>query len=253
MVGSLFGRLKCNVLTCGIHEGAVIKAQNITDYRHQTTDNRHWTGLSFDIKTPDERFTVHSGLVGMNNVYNILMSVGVAYALGVNTEAIIKGIADVREVKGRFEKIEEGQDFLCIVDYAHTEDALRNLITEARHITKGRIITVFGCGGDRDRLKRPRMGFAATDLSDFVIITSDNPRTEDPIEIIKEITAGIKKDNFIVEVDRALAIEKAVSLARAGDTLLVAGKGHEDYQEVKGVRYPFSDKEVLKRAIKNRG
>jgi UDP-N-acetylmuramoyl-L-alanyl-D-glutamate--2,6-diaminopimelate ligase len=178
------------------------------------------------------------------------MSVGIAYALGVNKDVIIRGVREMKPVEGRFEKIDEGQEFLCIVDYAHTEDALRNLIQEVRLITEGRIITVFGCGGDRDRTKRPKMGAVATELSDFVIITSDNPRTEEPMEIIKDITKGIRKNNYIVEPNRAKAIEKAISVVKAGDTLLVAGKGHEDYQEIKGVRYPFSDKEVLRKAIR---
>ncbi|MCK5511922.1 MAG: UDP-N-acetylmuramoyl-L-alanyl-D-glutamate--2,6-diaminopimelate ligase, partial [Thermodesulfovibrionia bacterium] len=117
----------------------------------------------------------------------------------------------------------------------------------------GRIITVFGCGGDRDRGKRPKMGAVAADLSDIVIVTSDNPRTEEPMEIIEEITKGIRKDNYIVEVDRAKAIEKAVSMAQAGDTVLIAGKGHENYQEIKGVRYPFSDKNVLREVLKENG
>ncbi|MEK7823298.1 MAG: UDP-N-acetylmuramoyl-L-alanyl-D-glutamate--2,6-diaminopimelate ligase [Nitrospirota bacterium] len=251
MVRSLGEKLNCHCITCGLERGAMLRAKNITDNRLQTADNRLQWGLSFDIQMPDDRFTLKSGLIGRNNVYNILMSAGVAYALGVSREAIIEGIRTVKPVEGRLEKIDAGQNFLCIVDYAHTEDALKKLIEEARLITGGKIITVFGCGGDRDRTKRPKMGAVASDLSDFVVITSDNPRIEEPSEIIKDIIKGIKKDNYMIEPDRAKAIEKAVSIAKTGDTLLIAGKGHENYQEIKGIRYPFSDKEVFKKTIQN--
>ncbi len=257
-VRSLAGKLNCKVITCGLEKGAMVRADET-----QNTDNPPscpplirgglggLKGLSFKIQTPEDEFTVTSGLMGRNNVYNILMSAGVAYALGVSKKAIIEGIRTVKPVEGRFEKVDEGQEFLCIVDYAHTEDALRKLIEEARRITSGRVITVFGCGGDRDRTKRPKMGAAASELSDFVVITSDNPRTEEPLEIIKDITKGIGGENYIIEPDREKAIEKAVSMAKAGDTLLIAGKGHENYQEIKGVRYPFSDKEAFRKIIKN--
>ncbi|MDP3296513.1 MAG: UDP-N-acetylmuramoyl-L-alanyl-D-glutamate--2,6-diaminopimelate ligase [Thermodesulfovibrionia bacterium] len=265
MVRSLAEKLNCHCITCGLERGAMLRAMNITDNRQQTTDYRQQTAdnrlqttdnrrqweLSFMIQTPEDRFAVSSALIGRNNVYNILMSAGVAYALGVSREAIIEGIRTVKPVEGRLEKIDAGQNFLCIVDYAHTEDALKKLIEEARLITSGKIITVFGCGGDRDRTKRPKMGAVASDLSDFVVITSDNSRIEEPSEIIKDIIKGIKKDNYMIEPDRAKAIEKAISIAKTGDILLIAGKGHENYQEIKGIRYPFSDKEVFKKTIQN--
>ncbi|HLA50034.1 MAG TPA: UDP-N-acetylmuramoyl-L-alanyl-D-glutamate--2,6-diaminopimelate ligase [Thermodesulfovibrionia bacterium] len=265
MVRSLAEKLNCHCITCGLERGAMLRAKNITDNRQQTTDNRLQTtddrlqttdnrqqwGLSFMIQTPEDEFLVRSELIGRNNIYNILMSAGAAYALGVSREAIIEGIRTVKPIEGRLEKIDAGQNFLCIVDYAHTEDALKKLIEEARLITGGKIITVFGCGGDRDRTKRPKMGVVASDLSDFVVITSDNPRIEEPSEIIKDIIKCIKKDNYIIEPDRAKAIEKAISIAKTGDTLLIAGKGHENYQEIKGIRYPFSDKEVFKKIIQN--
>ena len=171
-------------------------------------------------------------------------------------------------------KVDAGQDFLCIVDYAHTEDALERLIYTARELMKSsevrsqspsatrrggksevrqqRIITVFGCGGNRDKGKRPIMGKIATSLSDYVVITSDNPRDEDPVEIIKEIEAGASRRNYVIEPDRREAIRKAVKLAEAGDILLLAGKGHEDYQEIKGIRHKFSDREALEDAIRDR-
>ncbi|OGW68608.1 MAG: UDP-N-acetylmuramoyl-L-alanyl-D-glutamate--2,6-diaminopimelate ligase, partial [Nitrospirae bacterium RIFCSPHIGHO2_02_FULL_40_19] len=251
MVRSLAEKLNCHCITCGLERGAMLRAKNITDNRQQTTDNRQQWGLSFMIQTPEDEFLVRSELIGRNNIYNILMSAGAAYALGVSREAIIEGIRTVKPIEGRLEKIDAGQNFLCIVDYAHTEDALKKLIEEARLITGGKIITVFGCGGDRDRTKRPKMGVVASDLSDFVVITSDNPRIEEPSEIIKDIIKWIKKDNYIIEPDRAKAIEKAISIAKTGDTLLIAGKGHENYQEIKGIRYPFSDKEVFKKIIQN--
>jgi UDP-N-acetylmuramoyl-L-alanyl-D-glutamate--2,6-diaminopimelate ligase len=262
MVRSLTEKLNCNLITCGLEKGAMLRAKNIKDCRLQIADCRlqnkknqnqkkgQRSGLSFEIQTPEDKFVVNSEFIGRNNVYNILMSVGVAYALGVNRDVIVEGVREAKPVEGRFEKIDEGQEFLCIVDYAHTEDALKNLIREAGLMTKGRVITVFGCGGDRDRTKRPKMGAVAAELSDFVIITSDNPRTEEPMEIIKEIIKGIRKNNYMVQPDRARAIKEAVTMAKRGDTLLIAGKGHENYQEIKGVRYPFSDKGVFRNAIK---
>jgi UDP-N-acetylmuramoyl-L-alanyl-D-glutamate--2,6-diaminopimelate ligase len=244
-VRGLAEKLNCNLITCGFEKGAMLRAENIKE--HGLRD-----GLSFEIQAPNGRFTVNSALVGRSNIYNILMSVAAAYAFGIDREVIIEGIKKVQPIEGRFEKIEEGQDFTCIVDYAHTEDALRKLIEETRPLTKEKLITVFGCGGDRDRTKRPKMGAVATELSDFVFLTSDNPRTEEPMQIIEEIIKGIRKDNYAVQPDRTAAIKEAVSMARAGDTLLIVGKGHENYQEIKGVRHHFSDKEVLKDAIKNK-
>jgi UDP-N-acetylmuramoyl-L-alanyl-D-glutamate--2,6-diaminopimelate ligase len=244
-VNNLQKDLNFKVITCGLEKGADFRALNITD-------NVEGNGLSFEIQTPDGSYTLRSGLTGMTGIYNILMSAGIAYVLGVKKEVIQEGIQKTRTVEGRFEKVDEEQDFQCIVDYAHTEDALRNLIREARRITKGKIITVFGCGGDRDRAKRPRMGSVTAELSDFIIITSDNPRTEEPMDIISEIRDGIQGKNYSVQPDRGIAIEEAVSMAEKGDTVLIAGKGHEDYQEIQGIRYPFSDKEVVKKIIRKR-
>jgi UDP-N-acetylmuramoyl-L-alanyl-D-glutamate--2,6-diaminopimelate ligase len=206
-------------------------------------------GLSFDVYTPKGKFPVESEFIGSFNVYNLLIAIGIAYSLGISEEIIQRGIREAKPAAGRFEQIDEGQEFLCIVDYAHTEDALRKVIEEARKITEGRIITIFGCGGDRDRSKRPLMGSAASELSDVVIITSDNPRTEEPMGIIREILQGMKKDNYTVQPDRAEAIQMAVSEAKRGDTVLVAGKGHEDYQEIQGKVY-IQHKEIVRRAIK---
>ncbi|MBI4847786.1 MAG: UDP-N-acetylmuramoyl-L-alanyl-D-glutamate--2,6-diaminopimelate ligase [Nitrospirae bacterium] len=261
----LVKKLDCKVVTCGLEEGAMIRAENIrsqkSEVRSQNTDTplipslargdkEGLKGLSFDVQTPESRFTINSHLIGRINVYNVLMSVGIAYSLGISDEVIQRGIENAKPVEGRFENVDEGQNFLCIVDYAHTDDALKKLIQEARHLTKGRVITVFGCGGNRDKTKRSLMGAAASELSDSIIVTSDNPRNEDPLEIIKDVLKGISKNNYTVQPDRELAIKEAVAMAKEGDTVLIAGKGHEDYQEIKGKRHHFSDKEVLKEAIR---
>ncbi len=200
--------------------------------------------------------TVTSPLVGITNLYNMLGAIGAAVAVGVPWEAVTRGIAEVKVVKGRFETVSLGQRFLAVVDYAHTEDALERLLQTTREVVtpagggKGRVITVFGCGGNRDRGKRPKMGEVATRLSDFVIITSDNPRHEDPREIIRDIEVGAGDGNYVVIPDRAAAIACAVALAVPGDCVIVAGKGHEEYQEVAGTRTPFSDRKSLERAIR---
>jgi UDP-N-acetylmuramoyl-L-alanyl-D-glutamate--2,6-diaminopimelate ligase len=188
--------------------------------------------------------------MGRFNVYNILASIGTAYALGIDEETIRMGVNSAKPVEGRFENLDEGQAFFCIIDYAHTEDALRKLLEEARSVTKGKVITVVGCGGDRDRTKRPLMGNAASELSDLLFITSDNPRNENPMEIIGDMIKGIRKQNYAVRPDRETAIREAVFAADKGDTVIVAGKGHENYQEIKDRREHFSDKEVLRKAIK---
>jgi len=272
----LIGDISGKVLTYGIETGADMAAVNIKDSLE---------GLVMDIKFRDRVHGVKSPLIGMHNVYNILSAAGAAVSLNVPWDVIIDGIRKMSSVKGRFEKVDAGQDFLCIVDYAHTEDALERLIYTARELMKSsevsntptpalpprgggqgwggdpelrtrnsspRIITVFGCGGNRDKGKRPIMGKIATSLSDYVVITSDNPRNEDPVEIIKEIEAGASRRNYVIEPDRREAIRKAVKLAEAGDILLVAGKGHEDYQEIKGIRHKFSDREALEDTIRDR-
>lgn len=244
LISSLVSRPSSQkVLTYGFESGADIVASDIVN----SVD-----GLRFKISFRGESYNVSSHLMGLPNVYNIIAAAGVSTSLGVPWQIILEGIEKARSVTGRFEKVDLGQSFLCIVDYAHTEDALERLISTAREIKRGRVITVFGCGGDRDRGKRTRMGAVATRLSDFVIITSDNPRSEEPLEIIKEIECGAVRKNYFIEPDREKAIKMAVDMADVGDMLLIAGKGHEDYQEVKGVRYKFSDREVLEEVIRNK-
>lgn len=252
LIMNLVKKLDANVITCGTGSRAMLRAENIKEYTNEMSGRGHGTvpGIAFDIKTPGDTIPVESAFIGRFNINNILMSVGIAYALGISSEAIQQGIRSTGQVEGRFERIDEGQHFLCIVDYAHTEDALKKLIEAARPLTRGKIITVFGCGGDRDRTKRPHMGMVATDLSDFVIITSDNPRSESPDAIVKDIMKGITKSNYQVQHDRAQAIKDAVLMAGQGDTVLVAGKGHEDYQDMNGVKQHFSDNEILRDEIR---
>ena len=213
-------------------------------------------GLEFAAKTPLGELQLKSPLVGRINVYNILAAVGGAMALGVDAEAIVRGIAALDAVPGRFQRIDEGQPFLVIVDYAHTDDALRNLIQTARELTpNGRIITLFGCGGDRDRAKRPLMGEAAGSLSNRVVLTCDNPRTEDPLRIINDTVVGLQKVNadYVVEMDRERAIEIAMREAKAGDIVLLAGKGHETYQILKDRTIDFDDRQVARTTLRKLG
>lgn len=247
----LIGATKAKVITYGIEKNADIKAHDIKNA---------FDGLSFKICLSGKvsffgkgDMEIASPLVGIPNVYNILSACGAALALGAGWEEVASAIRVTGHAKGRFEKVETGRGFLCIVDYAHTDDALRRLIETARGLVKGgRVITVFGCGGDRDKGKRPLMGSVAATLSDEVFITSDNPRSEDPEEIIKDILAGVAKDNYKVEPDRRRAIFSAIILAKPGDIVLIAGKGHEEYQEEKGGRVRFSDKEVAEEALGRR-
>jgi len=182
----------------------------------------------------------------MFNVYNALAAFATTAALGVPAEVIKKALEGVEGVPGRFELVNCGQDFTVIVDYAHTPDGLENVLKTARQLTGGRLITVFGCGGDRDRQKRPLMGRIAAAYSDYTVITSDNPRTEDPLLIIEEIMAGLKlaaeEDSYNIEPDRRKAIRMAVGMANKDDVVVIAGKGHEDYQGIGTRKYPFDDR-----------
>jgi UDP-N-acetylmuramoyl-L-alanyl-D-glutamate--2,6-diaminopimelate ligase len=216
-------------------------------------------GLSFDIRSPRGTMRIESKLVGRPNVYNILAAAAAATALGLPLDAIERGVRALEGVPGRFQVVSGAKDeVIVVVDYAHTDDALRNLLETARPLARGRLITVFGCGGDRDRTKRPLMGAVAGRLSDLVIVTSDNPRSEDPARIIEEIQRGITHDTrrdagqLLAIVDRAAAIAKAVEVARPGDLVLVAGKGHEKYQAIGDRTLPFDDVAVAREALGRR-
>jgi UDP-N-acetylmuramoyl-L-alanyl-D-glutamate--2,6-diaminopimelate ligase len=213
-------------------------------------------GLRFEIRAPRGRVRVESRLVGKPNVYNILAAVATAAELGVPLEAIEEGLRQLAGVPGRFEVVSSaGDDVTVVVDYAHTDDALRNLLETARPMASRRLITVFGAGGDRDRTKRPLMGMVATRLSDVVVITSDNPRGEDPLRIIEDVKRGADPEtrqggaDVLTEVDRKTAIVRAVQMAAPGDIVLIAGKGHEKYQEIGGRTMAFDDIAVAREAL----
>ena len=212
-------------------------------------------GLRFEVQAGKTRFAVESPLIGKINVYNILAACGAALSYEIAPETIARGIANLRAVPGRFERIDEGQPFVVAVDYAHTDDAIRNVIAVARSLNPKRVITLFGCGGDRDRSKRPLMGQAAAEASDFVVLTSDNPRSEDPLAIMNDALVGIRRFDVphIVEPDRAAAIARALREAREGDIVILAGKGHESYQVLKDQTLPFDDRAVAREVLKSYG
>ena len=221
-------------------------------------------GLAFEAETPRGLIAIRSPLVGRPNVYNILGVVATAIALDLPTQAIEEGLARLENVPGRFQVVSgSSDDVRVVVDYAHTDDALKNLLETARPLAQGRLVTVFGCGGDRDRTKRPLMGAVAARLSDFVVLTSDNPRSEDPERIIEEIQRGLAppaepgapkrpQTPFVVQVDRRKAIEYAIRVAKPGDLVIIAGKGHEKYQIIGDRTLPFDDVEVARAALGQR-
>ncbi|MGB6432032.1 MAG: UDP-N-acetylmuramoyl-L-alanyl-D-glutamate--2,6-diaminopimelate ligase [Candidatus Acidiferrales bacterium] len=214
-------------------------------------------GLDFEAETPAGSIVVRSHLVGRTNVYNILAAIGAGVGLEIAPDAIAAGIARLESVPGRFERVVAGQPFMVVVDYAHTDDALTNLLATSRELLSGggRILTLFGCGGDRDRAKRPMMGEAAGRASDFVVLTSDNPRSEDPLRIINDALVGLQRTEaeYRVEPDRERAIGLALEQARAGDIVLLAGKGHENYQVLSDRTIEFDDREVARRWLARSG
>lgn len=218
------------------------------------------TGTQFQMRIGDGIIGCESQLIGEINVYNVLAASAAAYARGCSLEQIRGAIRSFTRVPGRFERIDCGQPFIVVVDYAHTHDALGNLTRIARQLlaqqnSRGRIITLFGCGGDRDRTKRPLMARAAGEGSDFVVLTSDNPRSEDPQAIIAEALPGLTKtgSRHVIEPDRREAIAIAINEARLGDIVLIAGKGHEKYQITRGGTFPFDDVQVAREALTRAG
>jgi UDP-N-acetylmuramoyl-L-alanyl-D-glutamate--2,6-diaminopimelate ligase len=195
---------------------------------------------------------IRSPLRGRFNVENCLAALAAARALGISDEVAVRGIEEVRGVPGRVEALDAGQDFLVMVDYAHTPDSLKNVLRTARSLTASRVIVAFGCGGDRDRAKRPLMGRVATTNADLTVITSDNPRNEDPDAIIREIAAGVVGGGrYVIEPDRRTAIRTAVTEARTGDVVVIAGKGHETYQELADRTIAFDDRTVAVQEIRD--
>ena len=217
-------------------------------------------GTRFNLITPDRTVPLFSPLIGRVNVYNILAAAGAAYARDCDEQAIVRGVESLARVPGRFERVDCKQPFTVVVDYAHTDDALRNLTALGREFVqrtrqRGRVITVFGCGGDRDRAKRPLMGEAAGKGSDFVVLTSDNPRSEDPLAIINDARVGLQRSGteYETEPDRKTAIALAIRKASPGDIVMIAGKGHEKVQVTRGGSIPFDDVEVAQQVLREAG
>ncbi|HOD15447.1 MAG TPA: UDP-N-acetylmuramoyl-L-alanyl-D-glutamate--2,6-diaminopimelate ligase [Spirochaetota bacterium] len=206
-------------------------------------------GVSYRMERPDAGVSVDLGLLGMFQLYNSLAALAVAHQMGVSYETITQGLADLVTVPGRFDVLKTDRGFVVIVDYAHTVDALLKLLRSVNELAHRRVITVFGCGGDRDRTKRPLMGKVAEENSDLAIVTSDNPRTEDPDLIIRDIVAGLEGKNHEIIPDREEAIGRAVAMAGEGDIVVIAGKGHEDYQIIGTEKIHFDDKEVAARRL----
>jgi UDP-N-acetylmuramoyl-L-alanyl-D-glutamate--2,6-diaminopimelate ligase len=223
----------------GLGEGAEYRAENI---------RYNFEGIEFRLNAKGSLTVVSSPLVGQHNVYNVLAAISTGVSYGLDMETITQGIKECRSVPGRFERVDLGQPFLVVVDYAHTDDALRNLIAVARALKPNRVLTVFGCGGDRDRAKRPMMGMAAAENSDYVVLTSDNPRSEDPLDIINDALVGLRRFDtpHLIEPDRETAIHRAIQRAEPGDIVLIAGKGHEPYQVLKDRTIDFDDRLVAR-------
>ncbi|HHY05196.1 MAG TPA: UDP-N-acetylmuramoyl-L-alanyl-D-glutamate--2,6-diaminopimelate ligase [Thermoanaerobacterales bacterium] len=240
----LVDALKIPVTTYGIYGDADLKAENI---------KISVEGVFYDINIKGEVHNVFYPIPGLFSVYNSLCAICVGSVLNIPIEITINALKKVKGIPGRFEPIKRGQDFSVIIDYAHTPDGLENVLKTIKSFCKGRIITVFGCGGDRDKKKRPLMGKIASNLSDYTIITSDNPRSEDPEEIIAQVENGFDKKNYEKITDRRQAIKKAIYMANKDDVVLIAGKGHEDYQILMDETIHFDDREVAIEFLGKRG
>ncbi|MGQ9727178.1 MAG: UDP-N-acetylmuramoyl-L-alanyl-D-glutamate--2,6-diaminopimelate ligase [Candidatus Fervidibacter sp.] len=225
----------------------------VADYR-ATDLNLSPSGTQFTLIAHESGLVsqrVFTRLIGRFNIMNVLAGVAVARHFGVSWETIVKSLPDFKAPPGRLEIVDEGQPFTVAVDYAHTPDALEKVLLTVREMTSGRVIVVFGCGGDRDPTKRPEMGRIATQLANYTVITSDNPRTEDPLKIVEQIVAGVAHGaSFLAEPDRRKAIFHSISLAQPGDFVLIAGKGHETYQIIGTEKFPFDDREVAREALR---
>ncbi|MCM8818506.1 MAG: UDP-N-acetylmuramoyl-L-alanyl-D-glutamate--2,6-diaminopimelate ligase [Candidatus Omnitrophica bacterium] len=231
-------------ITFGRNKNSVIKLLNY---------NITMEGTSIEVEIEKEKLTFQSKLHGLGNVYNLLSGIAFAYTYKISYDIVQRAFLKVENIPGRFEFIKAGQDFSVIVDYAHTYQALKNLLLSVKSLNPRRTILIFGCGGDRDKTKRPLMGKVAVKMADFVIITSDNPRTEDPLKIIKDIEDGIPfylKKKCVAIPDRKQAIYEGISMAKNNDCVVIAGKGHETFQILKDVTIPFDDREEAKKAIK---
>ena len=235
--------LSIPILTFGVRDRADLAASDI-DITTQ--------GVQFDLHTPSGDVRMNLPIPGLFSVFNAMGAVGMAQAIGIQLPQIKRGLESMTSVSGRLESVATGLPFSVFVDYAHTPDALENVLKTVREFAHKRIICVFGCGGDRDRAKRPIMGEIAGRYSELAVVTSDNPRTEDPMAIIETIEEGVKRSGakYTVIENRRSAIAYALSVAEPDDIILIAGKGHENYQEINGTRYHFDDKEIVKELLK---
>lgn len=239
------GRIICksaegSVLTYGINNGT-LKATDIELLQDK---------VRFNVKSDDLFFPIELNIPGEFSVYNCLCAIGICLSIGIPLKKIQSGIKKAKGISGRAEVVYH-KNFTIVIDYAHTPDGLYNIISTMKKVSKGRVVTVFGCGGDRDRSKRPIMGKVATELSDFSVVTSDNPRTEEPKSIIDDIIAGICDKNSYVSIEnRKEAIEYAIKTAQDNDIIILAGKGHETYQEINGVKYDFNERDIVGEIIK---
>lgn len=234
----ILGDLECPSFTYGIYKPADIFARDIEIMAK---------GVSFNLHILGGKISINLQIPGIFSVYNALAAASACYAAGVSLKDIQLGLEAIRGVSGRFELLDTNTDYSVIIDYAHTPDGLKNILTTARDLTDGRLVTLFGCGGDRDSAKRPLMGEVCGEYSDFCIVTSDNPRNEEPMDIIKDILPGLNKTDcpYEVIVDRREAIRYALDNARPGDVIILAGKGHETYQLLKGQTLPFDEKQIV--------
>ncbi len=231
-----------NILTYGFKEGYDI---------HPVSFELKTRGTEVIVSTPSGKLEFALPIPGKFNISNAMAAIGIGLACGCSTDSIARGLESMASVRGRYELIDEGQDFTVIVDYAHTPDALERILTSAREITKGRLISVFGCGGDRDRGKRPEMGEVSARCADYTIVTSDNPRTENPETIVADILNGIPEiANHKIIIDRGESIKEALNTAAKDDTVVIAGKGHEDYQIIGNKKYHFDDAESVRSFLK---
>ncbi len=242
------GQSAVDVVTYGVKNSADISAQNI---------EVKGEGVSFELLSPLGKVNIEMKLTGVFSVYNALAAAAVAYKEGIDSLTVKEVLENVKGIPGRFEKVDVGQEFFVIVDYAHTPDGLENVLQAAKSLGEGKIITIFGCGGERDKDKRPIMGRIAGSYSDYCILTSDNPRGEDPWQIIQGVEQGLKEKmsyghGYVVQADRYEAIKLGIDLARPKDIIIIAGKGHETYQVFSDYTVPFDDREVARKIIKQR-
>ncbi len=229
------------VVRYGIDHAAEVTARDIT---------MDLSGTQFRFISPWGKVKIRTAFIGVYNVGNILAAAAACLVNGIPLKAVVDGVANLKNVPGRLDRVECGQKFFVFIDYAHTEDSLDNVLRAVREVAKARIILVFGCGGDRDKMKRPKMGRVASRLADFTVVTSDNSRSEETKDIIAQIVEGFESENYVIEEDRRLAIGRAHREAREGEDVLIAGKGHEAYQLFSDRTIDFDEKKIVKELLR---